>query len=93
MPAILSTVKQIFEDYGVLEGVAVDVGCGTGIFAIELCKNSKLTIHALEKEKAIYQVASRNIEGEHLTDRIIPVLGDAHVLPFESEFADFIVSK
>jgi tRNA1(Val) A37 N6-methylase TrmN6 len=59
---------------------------------VSLCKNSKLTIHALEKEKAIYQIASRNIESEHLTDRI-PVPGDAHELPFESEFADFIVSK
>jgi predicted RNA methylase len=37
MPAIISTVKQIIEDYGVLEGVCVDVGCGTAVFAIELC--------------------------------------------------------
>ena len=27
MPAIVSTVKQIIEDYGILEGVCVDVGC------------------------------------------------------------------
>jgi SAM-dependent methyltransferase len=52
-PAIISTVKQIIEDYGVLEGVCVDVGCGTAVFAIELCRHSKLKIYALEKEKAI----------------------------------------
>ena len=33
-PAIISTVKQIIEDYGVLEGVYVDVGCGTAVFRI-----------------------------------------------------------
>ncbi len=92
-PAIISTVKQIIEDYGVLEGVCVDVGCGTAVFAIELCRHSKLKIYALEKEKAICEVARMNIEKEQLTDKIIPVLGDAHDLPFENEFADFIISR
>jgi len=93
MPAIVSTVKQIIKDYGVLEGVCVDVGCGTAVFAIELCRHSKLNIYALEKVKAIYEVAHMNIEKERLTDRIIPVLGDAHELPFEDEFADLIISR
>lgn len=93
MPAIDSTVKQLTEDYGVLEGIGVDVGCGTAVFAVELCRHSNLTIHALEKEKAIYEIACSNIKKEGLTDRIIPVLGDANDLPFESEFADFIISR
>ncbi len=93
MPTVVSTVKQINKDYGVLEGVGVDVGSGTAVFAIELCKHSKLKIYALEKEKAISEVARINIENELLTDRIISVLGDAHNLPFENEFADFIISR
>ena len=93
MPAIVSTVRQVIEDYGILEGVCVDVGCGTAVFAIELCRHSRLKIYALEKEKAIYEVACINIEKERLTDKIIPVLGDAHKLPFENEFADFIISR
>jgi len=93
MPAIVSTAKQVIEDYGVLEGVCVEVGCGTAIFAIELCRRSNLNIYALEKVKAIYEVARINIENEGLTDRITPVLGDAHDLPFENEFADLIISR
>jgi len=93
MPAIISTAKQIIEDYDVLQGVCVDVGCGTAVFAIELCRHSKLKIYALEKEKAINEVAHLNIEKEQLTDRIIPILGDAHDLPFEDEFADFVISR
>jgi len=93
MPAIISTVKQIIVDYGVLQGVCVEVGCGTAVFAIELCRHSKLRIYALEKEKAIYKVARMNIEKERLADKIIPVLGDAHGLPFDNDFADFIISR
>ena len=93
MPAVISTVKQIIEDYGILEGVCVDIGCGTAVFAIELSKHSKLKIYALEKEKAIYEVARMNIEKEQLTDMIIPVLGNAQDLPFDNDFADFIISR
>jgi len=93
MPAIISMVRQIIEDYGVLEGICVDVGCGTAIFAIELCRHSKLKIYALEKVKAICKVACMNIEKEGLRDKIIPVLGDAHELPFQDESADFIISR
>jgi len=71
----------------------VDVGSGTAVFAIELCKHTKLKIYALEKEAAIYEVACMNIEKEQLTDRIIPVLGNSNDMPFENEFADFIISR
>jgi ubiquinone/menaquinone biosynthesis C-methylase UbiE len=93
MPAIHSTVKQIVEDYGILKGMCVDVGCGTAVFAIELSKLSGLQIFALEKEKAIYEVALINIKKENLVDKVIPVLGDAHALPFDENFADFIISR
>ena len=93
MPAIVSTVKQIINDYGPLGGVCVDVGCGTAIFAIELYRHSNIKIYALEKVKAIYEVASMNIEKEGLTGRIIPILGNACDLPFEDEFADFVISR
>ena len=93
MPAIVSTVRQIIDDYGVLEGIAVDVGCGTAVFTVELSRHTKLKIYALEKEKAIYEMACSNIKREGLVDRIIPVLGDAHDLPFENEFADFLISR
>jgi SAM-dependent methyltransferase len=93
MPAIVSTAKQVVEDYSILEGVCVEVGCGTAIFAIELCRRSNLKIYALEKVKAIYEVARMNIENEGLTGRIIPVSGDAHDLPFENEYADLIISR
>lgn len=93
MPAIRSTVRQIVEDYGPLQGTAVDVGCGTAVFAIELCRQSDLKIYALEKVKAIYEVARMNIEKEGLRERVIPVLGDASEIPLEDGFADFVISR
>lgn len=93
MPAIVATAKQVIEDYGVLEGVCVEVGSGTAVFAIELCRRSRLKIFALEKVEAINEVARMNIDREGLAGRIIPVLGDAHSLPFGNECADLIMSR
>ena len=93
MPAIISTVRQIVEDYNVKDGICVEVGCGTALFSIELCKNSNLKIFALEKEKDIYEVAKENIERESLDYRIKLVLGDAHNLPFSDNFANFVISR
>jgi len=93
IPAITSTVRQMVEDYNMKDGVCVEIGCGTALFAIELCKNSNLKIFALEKEKAIYEVAKENVMEEKLEDRIKLILGDAHDLPFTDGFADFIISR
>ncbi|NIA08388.1 MAG: methyltransferase domain-containing protein [Nitrospiraceae bacterium] len=93
MPAIISTARQVIEDYGILEGVCLDVGCGTAVFALELCRRSKLKIYALEKINSIYEVARMNIKKEGMTDRIVPVLGDAHSLPFEDKFVDLVISR
>lgn len=93
MPAIRSTVKWLVEDYGVKDGVCVEVGSGTAVFAIELCKKTNLTIYTLEKEKPIYEVANINIKEDSLSDRIKTLLGDAHNLPFSDEFADFVISR
>jgi SAM-dependent methyltransferase len=93
MPAIVATAMQVIEDYGVLEGICVEVGSGTALFAIELCRRSHLKIAALENVEAINDVAGMNIENEGLEGRIIPVRGDAHNLPFGNACADLIISR
>lgn len=92
-PAFPAVVKQIIEACGVLEGKCIDIGSGTALLSIELAKNTALNICALEKAPAMFEVGIRNIKEEALDDRIKPVLGDAHNIPFEDEFADLVVSR
>ena len=93
MPAFSSVAKQIVDDYGIVEGICIEIGSGTGLLAIELCKGIGLTIYAMEKAIGMYQVSFRNIENEKLLGQIIPVLGDAHDLPFKDSFADLVISR
>jgi ubiquinone/menaquinone biosynthesis C-methylase UbiE len=91
--AFPATVRQIFKECRIRSGRCVDVGSGTGLLSIEMAKNSDFMIYGLEQSPAMIQVAMDNIAQEGLSDRIIPVLGDAHKQPFEDEYADLIISR
>ena len=93
LPAFPAVVEQIIENCGILEGTCIDIGSGTALLSIELARKTALTIHALEKAPAMFEVGMRNIKKEGLEGRIKPVLGDAHSMPFDDEFADLIVSR
>ena len=93
LPAFPAVVRQIIENCGILEGTCIDIGSGTALLSIELARKTFLTIHALEKAPAMFEVGIRNIKQEGLGGRIKPVLGDAHCIPFDDEFADLIVSR
>jgi len=93
LPAFPAVVQQIIENCGVLKGTCIDIGSGTALLSIELAKRTSLTIHALEKAPAMLEVGIRNIKLEGLEGRIKSVLGDAHSMPFDNEFAELIVSR
>ena len=93
LPAFPAVVEQVIENCGILECTCIDIGSGTALLSIELARKTALTIHALEKAPAMFEVGMRNIKKEGLEGRIKPVLGDAHSMPFDDEFADLIVSR
>jgi ubiquinone/menaquinone biosynthesis C-methylase UbiE len=91
--AFPAVVRQIIETCGVRQGICVDVGSGTALLSIELVRMTRLTVHALEKAPAMFRQGIENITGAGLSERIEPVPGDAHQMPFADEFADLVVSR
>jgi len=67
----------------------LDVGGGTGEFAIRIAKKNKFVkIYLLELSKNMLKVAKQNILREGLQDRIILVQADAKKIPFSKNFFD-----
>ena len=91
--AFPAVARQVFQTCGILEGICVEIGAGTGRLTIELAKQSNLQIYALEIAPAMFARGKENIKKMGLNDRIKPVLGDAHEMPFDDKFADLIVSR
>jgi SAM-dependent methyltransferase len=86
--------KQIVDDYGIKEGICVDIGCGPGQLPIELAKITKLTIYGLDIEPQTLELARAHAgEAGIGGNRLRLVTGDALSLPFPDDFADLVVSR
>jgi ubiquinone/menaquinone biosynthesis C-methylase UbiE len=75
------------------EGVAIDAGTGPAALSIAMAKITNLKIYAMDISPEILGVAKESIEIEGLKDRIEPVMGDVHQMPFEDDFANLIFSR
>jgi len=92
-PIYPALARQIKEDYGITKGVCVDAGAGPGYLAIELAKITDLVIWAVDIDPAAVRIAERNVREAGLVDRVKPVQGDVHRMPFESSSVDIVISR
>ncbi len=84
---------QIIAKTGIKEGICIDIGAGPASLSIALAKITELKIYAMDISKETYNLSNENIKIEGLVNRIIPIVGDVHQLPFANEFADLIISR
>jgi SAM-dependent methyltransferase len=84
---------QIRDKLEIKEGTAIDVGTGPASLSIAIARITKLKIYAMDISPEMLQIAQESIENDGLKDRIKPVRGDVHRMPFQDSFADLIFSR
>ena len=86
--------KQIVEDCGITEGVALDLGCGPGQLLVELAKITDLQVWGLDLDQEALEIFRGHAQEAGLDEeRIYTVVGDVHNMPLSDDFADLIVSR
>ncbi len=85
--------EQIASIHGITAGTCIDLGSGPAALSISLAKVTDLLIHAVDKSPHSHAIACDNIRKAGLENRITPVRSDVCTLPFESNFADLIISR
>ncbi|MCD6361559.1 MAG: class I SAM-dependent methyltransferase [Armatimonadetes bacterium] len=93
LPMYEPLARQMVEDYGLSEGVAVDVGSSCSSFSMELAKKTHMTVYALDIDPWAMRLLGVLVDQEGLTGRVIPIEGDALNMPLRDDFADFVFSR
>jgi len=86
-------IQQFVDDYGLMEGIAVDIGTGPGFLGLELSKITAMKVcfvdlkqEALDTAKSSFDLLEADNEAEFIQ-------ADVHSLPLEDNYADFIMSR
>jgi len=80
--SFISVVKK----WEIKSGKILDVGCGTGLLAIEFAKNlSGVEIIGLDLSDVALEVGRENIRKSEVIERISFKKGDAEDIPFDNE--------
>ena len=85
--------EQIASIHDITTGTCIDLGSGPAALSISLAKVTDLFIHAVDKSPHSHAIALTNISKAGLENRITAVQSDDCNLPFESNFADLIISR
>lgn len=85
--------QQIVDDYGITEGICLDIGTGPGHVGMELVKITDLEMYFIDDKQAALDKAEKNVSGCGLDNPVHFTKADVCDLPFEDGFADLIVSR
>jgi ubiquinone/menaquinone biosynthesis C-methylase UbiE len=85
--------KEVLENYNLSEGLCIDVGCGSGWFGIEIARLSTFSVVLLDINREEVSKAYLNAHSYGVSERIFPIMADAHQLPFKDESVHLIVSR
>ena len=85
--------RQMVQEYGLRDGVALDIGSSTSPFLIELARKTKMRCYAVDIDPWALRLLGVFIDQAGLAGRVSTVEGDWQSLPLRSNFADFIFSR
>lgn len=86
--------RQIVDDFGIREGVCLDVGTGSAAVLIELAKLTDLSMTGLDTNPEVLDMARENVERHGLPlDRFRFLESDVASIPFGDGTVDLLISR
>ncbi|MCX5812927.1 MAG: class I SAM-dependent methyltransferase [Proteobacteria bacterium] len=84
---------RIIERCAIEDGLCIDVGSGPANLAVAVTKRTRFVTYAMDFSSQISPMAKENIIAAGLTERITPIVGDVHRMPFQDDAATLVVSR
>ncbi len=84
---------QIVDRCNVRKGTCIDIGSGAANLATAITNITEFTTWAMDFSDRILPMARDNINEAGLGNRVIPIVGDVHRMPFAENSISLIVSR
>jgi ubiquinone/menaquinone biosynthesis C-methylase UbiE len=92
-PVYAALARQFVADFGIKDGICVDVGGGSGSLSLALAKTTDLTCYVVDLDPAAVRLCGIEADEAKLTGRVRALEGDAQNLPLRDNFANLVVSR
>ena len=92
-PVYPALAQQIADDFGITEGVCVDVGGGTGALSLALAERTEMSFYVLDIDPWAVRVCNYEVMEHGMMGRVSGILGDAQSMPLRDAYADLVVSR
>jgi len=85
--------RQILDDYGIFEGICLDIGTGPGYLGIEIAKISNLHVYLIDIDEKVIITAMQNVIDAGISGSVHALCMDVESLSLPDDYADLIVSR
>ncbi len=92
-PMYAMLVQQFVDDYNLMDGVACDIGTGSGSLGLELAKITNMKIIFLDIEKDAIEEAKRNFESIEADNDASFLVAPVEKIDLPDESVDFVMSR
>lgn len=94
LPIYPLIAQQCVDDYGLNEGICLDIGTGNGYIGTEIAKITNMDMHYVDINPDGLVFARETVEVADIDNQCFFIEADVcDRLPFSDEFADFVVSR
>lgn len=84
---------NIIKESRIKKGVCLDMGCGIASLGIAIAEITDMHVYGIDFSEKMCVLSKEKALRHRVSDKVIPVLSDVHLLPFADNCANLIVSR
>jgi len=84
---------HIVKESGIKQGMCLDLGCGIASLGIAVAELTDMQVYGVDFSTEMCRLSKDKANRHFLSDKVVPLQADVHLLPFRDNAAALIVSR
>jgi ubiquinone/menaquinone biosynthesis C-methylase UbiE len=85
--------NHIVTESGIKSGRCLDLGCGIASLGISIAQITEMRTYGVDLSREMCRLSQEKVLHHRIALKVVPLIADVHVLPFQNGCADLIVSR